>query len=144
MQRGSNNIDPGKIYPTTGGTKSSESVCNKTKLQFCIEKDRKGLFFSRFRKPDSISAAFTAEQNSALGRCRPRELWTWKPETPPKPQPHWSRNFHYCIPIHLRNAISHVSVQIKTETCFYPPKLRGVIPIAKVLITISLSEAAKY
>lgn len=60
--KGSNNTDPDtKIYPTTGGTKSSESDSYKMKLQFCIDKDSKKPFFRPFRKPNSISTALTAE-----------------------------------------------------------------------------------
>lgn len=82
------------------GTKALETVCNKTKLQFCIEKDSKKAFSSAPLE-SQIQCLQLALQDSALWPFQARRTLDLKARNPPEPHSCWRREFYYCIPTHI-------------------------------------------
>lgn len=87
-QRGQIIQDPGKIYPGIvwpQWNKALETDCNKTKLQFCVEEDRKKPFLQPHWKAKFSVCSFHC-RTLHCGHSRPKEHWTWKSESQKLPQ----------------------------------------------------------
>lgn len=125
------------------GTKASETDRNKTKLRFCIEDSKNKKFLQPLWKAKFGACSFHC-RTLHHGHSRLREHWTWKPETPPNHDHIEAGTFIIAFPhICMGHATSHTSVQIKTETSFYPPTLDGVISVPKVFTMIFVSVTTK-